>query len=77
MSIILGLDPFNLLYEQIFCKLQVLSGHTLFFTSALNHAGGRSVTVAGENSNEYMYQLFVYIVSTEVDYPPEVATRVK
>jgi hypothetical protein len=58
-------------------ELPVHSDHAIFFSSGLNHAGGKSMTVAEGNCNEYMYQLFVYIVSDEVDYPAEVGTKTK
>jgi hypothetical protein len=78
MSIILALDPFYFLYEKNcgggilrVIEQHVPSGHAVLFTSGLNHAGGKSVT------NEYNYRLFAYIVSDEVDYLLEVATRIK
>jgi hypothetical protein len=78
MSIILALDPFYFLYEKNcgggmtrVIEQHVPSGHAVLFTSGLNHAGGKTVT------NEYNYRLFVYIVSDKVDYPSEVATRIK
>ena len=52
-------------------KQHVPSDHAVLFTSRLNHAGGKSVT------NDYNYRLFAYIVSDKVDYPLEVATRIK
>jgi hypothetical protein len=78
MSIILTLNPFYFLYKKNcgggmsrVIEQHVPSGHAVLFTSGLNHAGGKSVT------NEYNYRLFVYIVSDKVDYPSEVATRIK
>jgi hypothetical protein len=52
-------------------KQHVPSSHAVLFTSGLNHPGGKSVT------NEYIYKLFACIVSDKVDYPMQVATRIK
>jgi hypothetical protein len=78
MSIILALDPFYFLYKKNcgggttrVIKQLVPSGRAVLFTSGLNHAGRKRLT------NEYNYRLFAYIVSDEVDYPSEVATRIK
>jgi hypothetical protein len=78
MSIILPLNPFYFLYKKNcgggtarVTKQYVPSGHSVLFTSGLNHAGGKSVT------NEYNYKLFAYIVSDKVDYQLEVATRIE
>jgi hypothetical protein len=78
-SIIVALDPFNLLYE---CNMDdgskirtihVNRGQVVVFTSSFRHPGGSNGTV---NDQEYVYRLFAYIVSEEVDYPPDVTTRV-
>ena len=78
-SIIIALDPFNLLYEcniddgnQI-RQIHVDRGQAIVFTSSYRHAGESNGTI---DDQEYVYRLFAYIASEEVDYPPDVATRV-
>jgi hypothetical protein len=75
-SIIIALDPFNLLYEyesdchddSIGCK-SVAKGEAILFTSSLKHAGGSNGTIGDKT---WKYRLFAYIVSEESDFPSEV-----
>jgi hypothetical protein len=76
-SLIFALDAFNFIYESPFAgnaqmnTLHVPCGHAVVFSSALNHAGGSNPTESPID-NDYVYCIFAYIVSNEVDYPPEV-----
>jgi hypothetical protein len=38
-------------------------GHAAIFSSALSHCGGENAT------DDYVYRLFAYVVSDDVDYP--------
>ena len=75
-SIIIALDPFNLLYEydsdyhdgSVGCK-SVAKGEAVMFTSSLRHAGGSNGT---KDYKTWKYRLFVYIVSEQSDFPSEV-----
>ncbi len=44
-------------------------GHVANFSSALSHCGGDNGT------EDYVYHLFAYVVSDEVDYPQGVIKR--
>ena len=78
-SMILALDPFNLLYELepssdgSLKTVFVDSGQAVLFTSSLRHAGGSNGT---NGDNTWKYRLFAYIVSDEADFPSEIGTRV-
>jgi len=78
-SLIFALDPFNLIYESSYdsngemTSLHVPSMHAVLFSSALNHAGGFNPS---DSPNQYIYQIFAYVVSNEADYPPKVGSRV-
>ena len=78
-SLIFALDPFNLIYESPYhsngemTTLHVPSMHDVLFSSALNHAGGFNPS---DSPNQYIYQIFAYVVSNEADYPPKVGTCV-
>ncbi len=83
-SIIMALDPFELLYESNMGtgglldgqvkELFVNRGQAVVFSSSFCHAGGSNHTI---NQTGYVYRLFAYIVSAESDYPSKVGTRVK
>ncbi len=74
LSIILALDEFqfqykNAIMDQDMEMVCVPIGHVAIFLSALSYCGG-------ENSAEdYVYCLFAYVVSDEVDYPQGVIER--
>ncbi len=65
--IILALDEFNFQYKNKMLgqveKVCVPIGHAAFFSSALSHCGGANGT------DDYVYCLFAYIVSNDVNYP--------
>jgi hypothetical protein len=65
--IILALDEFNFQYKNKMLgqveKVCVPIGHAAIFSSALSHCGGANGT------DDYVYPLFVYVVSNDVDYP--------
>ncbi len=44
-------------------------GHAAIFSSALSHCGGDN------RPEDYVYHLFAYVVSDEVDYPQGVVDR--
>ena len=75
-SIIIALDPFDLLYEydsnyhdgSVGCK-SVAKGEAVLFTSSLRHAGGSNGT---KDDKTWKYRLFAYIVSEQSDFPSEV-----
>ena len=74
-SIIVSLDPFNLMYQSEFSDdslqtVSVKSGQAVLFLSPRRHSGGSNGTHADQS---YKYCLFAYIVSEESDYPSEVA----
>jgi hypothetical protein len=83
-SILLALDPFNLLYESNMGtgglmdgkvdELLVNWGQAIVISSSFCHAGGSNYTI---NKTGYVYHLFAYIVLAEADYPSEVGTRVR
>ena len=75
-SIIVSLDPFNLIYQSEFGDdslqtVSVNSGQAILFSSS--QCGGSNGTHADQSNK---YRLFAYIVSEESDYPSEVATKV-
>ncbi len=43
--------------------VRVPIGHAAFFSSALSHCGG------GNRTEDYIYRLFAFVVSDEVNYP--------
>ncbi len=83
-SILLALDPFNLLYESIMGtggmmdgkvnKLFVNWGQAIVFHSSFFHAGGSNYII---DKKGYVYPLFTYIVLEEADYLSNVGTRVQ
>ena len=64
--IILALNEFNFEYKNQMMgqveKVCVPIGHAAFFSSAFSHCGGANRT------DDYVYCLFAYIVSNDVDY---------
>ncbi len=65
-SIILALDEFNFQYKNKMLgqveKVCVPIGHAAFFSSELSHCGGANGT------DDYVYHLFAYVVSNDVNY---------
>jgi hypothetical protein len=65
--IILVLDEFNFQYKNKMLgqveKVCVPIGHAAIFSSALSHCGGANGT------DDYVYHLFAYVVSNDVNYP--------
>jgi hypothetical protein len=73
-SIILALDEFQFQYKNAIMdeeveRVCVPIGHAAFFSSALSHCGGENRT------EDYVYHLFAYVVSDEVDYLQGVIER--
>jgi hypothetical protein len=74
-SILLALDPFNLLYESNMSTGGLMDGkvnellvnweHAVVFSSSFCHAGGSNYNI---NKTGYVYCLFAYIVLAEADY---------
>jgi hypothetical protein len=67
-SIILALDEFRLQYkdENMGNEVETVNvpiGHAAIFSSALSHCGGENGT------DDYVYRLFSYVVSDDLDYP--------
>ena len=67
-SIILALDEFRLQYKDENMSNEVKTvnvpiGHAAVFSSALSHCGGENGT------DDYVYRLFAYVVSDDLDYP--------
>ncbi len=72
--IILALDEFQLQYKSGIINEEVETacvpiGHAATFLSALSHCRGENGT------QDYVYHLFAYVVSNEVDYPQGVIER--
>jgi hypothetical protein len=64
----LALDEFRFQYKNAIMDEKVETvcvpiGHAAIFSSALSHCGGDNGT------EDYVYPLFAYVVSDEVDYP--------
>jgi hypothetical protein len=59
--------------ESQFRQININRGQAVIFSSSFCHARGLNGTI---DDQDYVYHLFAYIVSEEVDYPVEVATRV-
>ncbi len=76
-SIIVALDPFNIIYESGIPDTNMQTAHLYpgqaMFPSSLRHAGGSNGTTADHGT--YKYLVFAYIVSEESDFPSEVGTR--
>jgi len=81
-SIIVALDPFNLLYEyydydesseDCATVLSLETGQAVLFSSSLRHAGGSNTT--NKEDTSYKYRLFAYIASEYGDFPEEITTR--
>jgi hypothetical protein len=81
-SIIVALDPFNLLYEyyeydesseECATVLAVETGQAVLFSSSLRHAGGSNTK--NKEDTGYKYRLFAYIASEYGDFPEEISTR--
>ena len=76
-SIIVALDPFNIIYElgipdTNMQTAHLYAGQAILFPSSLHHAGGSNGSTADTN---YKYCVFAYIISEESDFPSEVGTR--
>ena len=76
-SIIVALDPFNIIYESGIPDTNMQTAHlypgqAIVFPSSLRHAGGSNGITANRT---YKYCVFAYIVSEESDFPSEVGTR--
>ncbi len=72
--IILALDELQFKYKNAIMDEEVETvcvpiGHAAFFSSKLSHGGGENGT------EDYVYHLFAYVVSDEVDYPQGVIER--
>ena len=73
-SIILALDEFQFQYKNAIMDEEVETvcapiGHAAIFSSALSHCRGDDRTV------DYVYHLFAYVVSDEVDYSQGIIER--
>jgi hypothetical protein len=75
-SIILVLDEFRFQYKKAIMDEEVETvcvtiGHAAIFSSALSHCGGDN------RAEDYVYHLFGYVLSNEVDYLQGVIERDK